>query len=154
MYANETICKILIYIDNNLLNKIDIDYLSKHFYINRYYLMKLFKKEIGITINSYINCIKVKNSMADLQSEQIIYVALKNGFNSQEYYSEMFKKIIGVAPIKYKMFYNHNKNISKSNIDIIRNNIIKLNTIVEKKNNYLLNRKPNTSVIKFHSFYN
>jgi AraC-like DNA-binding protein len=113
--------------------------------------MRLFKKEMSITINNYINCLKINKSLKFLQNNTVLNAALNNGFSSQEYFSEMFKKIIGVSPTSYKKFVNHNKNISNSSIEIIRNSIIELNTILDKKNNYLLNRKPDTSIIKFPS---
>ena len=76
----EVIYKILKFIDSNINQKIDIDHLSKHFYINRYYLMKLFKREMGLTINNYINSLRIYNSLKDIKDKSILNVALKNGF--------------------------------------------------------------------------
>ena len=65
--------------------------------------------------------------------------SLKNGFYSQEYYSETFKKIMGVKPITYKKYINYDKSVSYKEIDIILNNLINLKDIVNKKENYLHN---------------
>ena len=46
MYSNELICDILNYIDVNINKKITIVELYLKFYYNRYYIMKLFNKEI------------------------------------------------------------------------------------------------------------
>lgn len=135
----EVIYNILKFIDSNINQKNDIDYLSKHFYINRYYLMKLFKREIGLTINNYINSIKIFNSLKDIKDKSILNVALKNGFYSQEYYSETFKKVIGVKPLTYKKYINYDKSVTYVEIDIILNNLIKLKDIVNKKENYINN---------------
>ena len=61
MYSNKIICDILIYIENNLKSKITIKDLENKFFYNRYYIMKLFKKEIGLTIIEYINSLKIYN---------------------------------------------------------------------------------------------
>ena len=135
----EVIYNILKFIDSNINQKIDIDYLSKHFYINRYYLMKLFKREIGLTINNYINSIRIYNSIKDIKDKSILNVALKNGFYSQEYYSEIFKKVMGVKPLTYKKYINYDKSVTYVEIDIILNNLIKLKDIVNKKENYINN---------------
>ena len=135
----EVIYKILKFIDSNINQKIDIDHLSKHFYINRYYLMKLFKREMGLTINNYINSLRIYNSLKDIKDKSILNVALKNGFYSQEYYSETFKKIMGVKPITYKKYINYDKSVSYKEIDIILNSLIILKDIVNKKENYLHN---------------
>ncbi len=135
----EVIYNILKFIDSNINQKNDIDYLSKHFYINRYYLMKLFKREIGLTINNYINSIRIYNSLKDIKDKSILNVALKNGFYSQEYYSETFKKVIGVKPLTYKKYINYDKSVTYVEIDIILNNLIKLKDIVNKKENYINN---------------
>ena len=55
MYSNNLIISILEYIDINLNSKITIEDLEHKFYYNRYYIMKLFKKELNITIFDYIN---------------------------------------------------------------------------------------------------
>ena len=135
----EVIYKILKFIDSNINQKIDIDYLSKHFYINRYYLMKLFKREMGLTINNYINSLRIYNSLKDIKDKIILNVALKNGFYSQEYYSETFKKIMGVKPITYKKYINYDKSVTYKEIDIILNSLINLKDIVNKKENYIHN---------------
>ena len=135
----EVIYNILKFIDSNINQKIDIDYLSKHFYINRYYLMKLFKREIGLTINNYINSIRIYNSLKDIKDKSILNVALKNGFYSQEYYSEIFKKVMGVKPLTYKKYINYDKSVTYVKIDIILNNLIKLKDIINKKENYINN---------------
>ena len=135
----EVIYKILKFIDSNINQKIDIDHLSKHFYINRYYLMKLFKREMGLTINNYINSLRIYNSLKDIKDKSILNVALKNGFYSQEYYSETFKKIMGVKPITYKKYINYDRSVSYKEIDIILNSLINLKDIVNKKENYIHN---------------
>ena len=135
----EVIYKILKFIDSNINQKIDIDHLSKHFYINRYYLMKLFKREMGLTINNYINSLRIYNSLKDIKYKSILNVALKNGFYSQEYYSETFKKIMGVKPITYKKYINYDRSVSYKEIDIILNSLINLKDIVNKKENYIHN---------------
>ena len=104
MYSNELICNILEFIDNNFKRDISIEEITFRFSYNRYYIMKKFKKEIGDSIISYINKLRVYNSLSELNhtNNSIVLISINNGFNSLEYYSEMFKKIIGISPSKYR----------------------------------------------------
>lgn len=149
MYSNELICDILEYINNNINKEITIDELSILFFFNKTYIMKKFKKEIGITIHSYINSIRIYNSLYDFKSNNyILSIALKHGFNSLEYFSETFKKIMGVNPQLYKKFTFISGNISIEEDTTIRNSIAKLQTIKENSIKYLNNRKPKQTPVK------
>lgn len=155
MYSNELICKILNYIDNNINKKITIEELSLRFYYNRYYIMKLFKKEIGLSLFDYINHLRIYNSinLINTSDKLMIRIAIDNGFYSLEYFSEIFKKIIGVSPSIYKKFYHARYTPSKSNYNLITDNIIRLNMLINKVSVYKLKTKPqNTPVRKLSIF--
>ena len=155
MYSNELVCKILNYIDNNINKKITIEELSLRFYYNRYYIMKLFKKEIGISLFDYINNLRIYNSINSINNSNklLIRIAIENGFYSLEYFSEMFKKIIGVSPSIYKKFYYNRYTPSKNNYKLITDNIIKLNMSINKVNQYKLKRKPQTNPVRKLSIF-
>ena len=63
MFSNDLVCKIIKYIDENFNNKITIEDLENTFFYNRFYIMKLFKKEMKLTIIDYINSLRIYNSM-------------------------------------------------------------------------------------------
>ena len=63
MFSNSLVIDILNYIDNNLYSKITINDLVYRFNYNKDYIMRLFKREIGITIIDYIN--KMLTSILD-----------------------------------------------------------------------------------------
>ncbi len=122
------IISILEYIDNNLYIKISVDELSKRFFYNKDYIMRVFKKELGITIIEYINKKRIYNSLRSIQNtdDYILKISISYGFASQEYYCEIFTKIIGVSPQVYRKFCNNSKTISYNEISIIRKNLIDL----------------------------
>ena len=120
MFSNELVCNIIDYIQRNIYEEIKIDDISRVMYFNRTYIMKKFKKEIGYSIVNYINIMKIYNSLKYLKYDKsILEVALKNGFNSQEYYSEIFKSIIGVPPFTYKKYITYTSKLSKNDVQII-----------------------------------
>lgn len=53
--CNAKIIDILHYINENLSSELNIDFIAEHFYISKYYMMRLFKQETGYTIGNYIS---------------------------------------------------------------------------------------------------
>ena len=144
MYSNELVCSILDYIDINVNRKISIEDIALKFYYNRYYIMKLFKRELGISINNYINYIRIENSLKEFYNSNysITRIALNNGFYSLEYYSEVFSKIIGVSPRVYLNYCKSRFSISYEELDIISSNLILIKSVIDKANRYRKNKKP------------
>ena len=118
MKPKDLVSYIIEYINNNLNRFVSIDELSLYFGYEKSYIMKVFKKHLGITIKDYQNNRRIFNSIKGIYSgDKLLKVALDNGFNSLEYYSEMFTKVVGVSPSTYKSFLN--RNCSNENIAII-----------------------------------
>lgn len=142
MFSNDLVCNIIEYLNNNINKEITIDELSVLFYFNKTYIMKRFKKELNISIHEYINTIRIYNSLPYFKEDNyILNIAFKNGFNSLEYYSEIFKKNIGVSPNIYKKYLSY-KNITDKEEEKILNNICRISSIKSKTLNYLNHRKP------------
>lgn len=155
MYSNEIVCKILMYIDKNINDRITIKDLSDKFFYNRYYIMKLFKKEMDMTIVDYINSVKIYNSLKLLKqsNNKMLNVALNSGFNSLEYYSEIFKKIVGESPKQVSSYFNGDKKITTKQIKNINTAYVELYNLMDKKEKYLKNRIPLKLPVKTLSIF-
>lgn len=153
MYSNEIVLKLLDYIDNNINKKITMDELSRLFYFNKDYLMRIFKKELDVTIMDYINKRRIYNSLEELKNTDysMVKIAMNNGYASQEYFSETFSKIIGVNPLTYRKFTKVNSNISENDYEIIRRNLTEINTILRFIDRYK-NNIPSMQVKKIAFF--
>lgn len=135
---NELVLKILDYIDNNLYKKISMDELSKVFFFNKDYIMRTFKRELGMTIIDYINKKRIFNSLGALKNtdDMMLKIALKHGYVSQEYFSEIFSKYMGVSPLTYRKFTKINNTIDYDDITLIRKNLVELKYQLDKVNKY------------------
>lgn len=145
---NELVIDILNYIDSHLYNKITINDLSKTFNYNKDYIMRIFKRELHISIIDYINTRKVYNSLKYLKYNDysILKVAITSGYTSLEYYSEIFKKIIGVSPTIYRKFINRDKSISFKYYSIINNNLVNIKFLLDYIDNYKIKINKRTSL--------
>ena len=143
MYSNELVVKILNYIDDNLYKRITMDEISSIFYFNKDYLMRIFKKELDITIMDYINKRRIYNSLDLLKNSDdlIIKIALNSGYSSLEYYSETFTKILGVSPLTYRKFTRVNSQISDEELNIIREKLPEISLLLKKIDIYKNNIK-------------
>lgn len=148
MFSNELVIKILNYIDNNLYKKIPIDELANIFHYNKDYIMRLFKREIGYTITNYINTKRIYNSLKSYiyTDLSILNISINYGFYSQEYYCEMFHKIIGVPPSTYYKFINSRSFVSIKDTEIIQNSISKIDYDYRRIDNYINNVPPKSTV--------
>ncbi len=154
MYSNELVCNILGYIDNNLYSEINIDMISGIFCYDKFYIMKKFKREIGTSIINYVNDMRILNSLNSFRDDNtILKIAFNNGFNSLEYFSETFKKVMGVSPLTYKKFVNYDIRINSGDRDIILNSVIRLNTLKKFCESYKQRVKPRDTKIKKLSIF-
>lgn len=95
---------IKTYIDDNYFSNISLDIISSVFYINKFYLTRLFKEKYGTTINNYIlekRITKAKELLrfSDLNMENI---AIQCGIKDSNYFSRLFSKVEGISPRKYR----------------------------------------------------
>ncbi len=143
MYSNELVVKILNYIDDNLYKRITMDEISSIFYFNKDYLMRIFKKELDITIMDYINKRRIYNSLDLLKNSDdlVIKVALNSGYSSLEYYSETFTKVLGVSPLTYRKFTRVNSQISDEELNIIREKLPEISLLLKRIDVYKNNIK-------------
>lgn len=101
---DETMQKAVAFITENLEQDLTIQYISKSINVSKSVLYKKFHACFHCTVSEYINTRRVEKSIelltkTDLSIEEI---SGKVGFSSTSYYTKIFKKQKGLAPLKYK----------------------------------------------------
>ncbi len=100
---NENINKLLIYINDNLTENLSLDFLAEKFFMNKFYLCKLFKKCTGYTLTNYINYKRILLAQELHRNGQTLMQAcINSGFNSYSNFYRMYVKQIGTAPKHFK----------------------------------------------------
>lgn len=150
---NKIVLDVLSFIDNNLYEELTIDIIASTLCYDKFYIMKTFKKELGISIVTYINYLKVLRSLSFYSNDDhILKIALCNGFNSLEYYSEIFKTFLGVSPITYKKYIN-GETLSIEDMELLRNSIQGIyaynNFISNYRNGTLLEENKGISLVLY-----
>lgn len=96
--------RIKNYLDQNYQYKITLDQLSEQFYINKFYLSKIFSEQYGMTINRYLLELRITQAKRLLRftSLPIEKIAVECGIPDSNYFARIFKKIEGIAPGEYR----------------------------------------------------
>ncbi len=92
------------YLNQNYPRKITLDELADTFYINKFYLTRLFKEQFGMSINTYLLQTRITHAkrllrFSDLSIEQIGSTC---GMDDANYFSRVFKKVEGCTPGEYR----------------------------------------------------
>lgn len=86
---------------------ISLDHLADRFYINKFYLSRIFKEVTGFTINEYQNVNRIKKAHRLLleTDDSITSIAEQLGYENITYFERVFKKYRGMTPLKYRNYY-------------------------------------------------
>lgn len=91
------------YLDENYLEEFILEDLAKKFDLSVVHLIRVFKKEFGLPIHSYILNKKVHRAKELLSSNlPIIEVAQNSGFFDQSHLNRSFKRIFQITPKEYQ----------------------------------------------------
>lgn len=92
------------YMDEHYVEKITLDDLEAQFFINKYYLLKIFKETYGVTISSYLISRRITRAKQLLRFTQMTIdeVGCAVGMDGAGYFSRMFKKSEGISPKEYR----------------------------------------------------
>lgn len=107
-YANvpEKLVPILDYIDSHLDTDLSLEFLENTFYLNRFYLSRLFKKSTGSSIHEYILFKRISKAKMLLSSGySVTESCMLSGFSDYSNFIRMFKKTTGLSPGQYSKNY-------------------------------------------------
>ncbi|MBO5199215.1 MAG: helix-turn-helix transcriptional regulator [Lachnospiraceae bacterium] len=98
-YDNAAVKQMIQYLNQHLTEDLNLDNLSRQFYISKYYLNTLFKKATGTTVMNYVIHKRValaKQMM--LQGTSPARASEAAGFQDYSSFFRAYKKIYGKAP--------------------------------------------------------
>lgn len=92
------------YLDTHYTEKITLDALSEKFYINKFYLTRVFKEQFGQPVTSYLVQLRITQAkrMLRFTDHTIEAVAQDCGFSDANYFSRLFKKVEGITPGEFR----------------------------------------------------
>lgn len=92
------------YLDEHFADDITLETLSELTHMNKYYMVHAFKKYKGVSPIKYLIDRRITEAKYLLESTDypISKIAETTGFSSQSYFSQVFRKEMGVSPVQYR----------------------------------------------------
>ena len=103
-YKKTSVADVKEYLDQNYRSKITLDDLAARFYINKYYLTRVFKEQYGQSISAYLTSLRITHAKQLLRfsDKSVEEIGLECGLGASHYFSRVFKEIEGVPPSVYR----------------------------------------------------
>lgn len=85
-------------------SELSLQSVADSLYVSAPYLSRLFSKETGENFASYLTRKRINEAMWLLKNTDLkMYeIARKTGYASQHYFSNIFKKVVGISPADYR----------------------------------------------------
>ena len=92
------------YLDEHYTEKLTLDDLAEKFFINKFYLSKIFKETYGTTVNNYLISKRITraNQLLRFTDMTVDEIGAAVGMADANYFSRMFRKIEGISPREYR----------------------------------------------------
>ena len=99
--------QMLTYIQSNYADKFTMKDLETELEISGTYLNKLFKQEVGYTVNDFLNRYRIQQAMIKMKScnDKVYQIALDVGIKDYKYFIMIFKKYTNHTPKQFQASY-------------------------------------------------
>ena len=100
------VINVLAWLDENITQGLTIHSIAEYSGYSHWHLQRIFKKYTGVTLGSYISKRQLYFAALDLlgQEKDIVLVAMKYGYESQQTFTRAFKARLQVNPGRVKRF--------------------------------------------------
>lgn len=99
----KAVCEFL---EQNYMGSITLEELSRRAGLSKYYFLRLFTKQQGISPYSYLEAIRIEKAKKLLEQGVLpVDAALQTGFSDQSHFSNFFKRFIGLTPRQYMRIF-------------------------------------------------
>lgn len=100
----QDLSRVRAYLDEHYAKKITLDDLGERFFINKFYLVRLFKEQYGLSINQYLQQIRITKAKHLLRftDKTVELIGLECGLGAHSYFTRTFKKVEGITPTEFR----------------------------------------------------
>ena len=98
------ISSVKSFLDEHYKEKLSLESVASHFFIDKHYLSRLFKEQYGVTLVTYLQQVRITHAkrMLRFTDKSIEEIGLECGIGELNYFSRVFKKLEGVSPSEFR----------------------------------------------------
>lgn len=98
------ISQVKSFLDEHYKDKLSLESVASHFFIDKHYLARLFKEQYGVTMVTYLQQVRITHAkrMLRFTNKSIEEIGLECGIGELNYFSRVFKKLEGVSPSEFR----------------------------------------------------
>ena len=98
------ISRVKSFLDEHYKEKLSLESVAGHFFIDKHYLARLFKEQYGVTLVTYLQQVRITHAkrMLRFTDKSIEEIGLECGIGELNYFSRVFKKLEGVSPSEFR----------------------------------------------------
>jgi AraC-like DNA-binding protein/quercetin dioxygenase-like cupin family protein len=102
--SSRNVGRMCDFIAENFLYDIDSVDIAASADIHPKYAMSVFKKSTGMTLNEYVNLLRLSYAQALLMDEdaKVLRIAMESGFGSLSAFNKSFRKLAGMSPSDFR----------------------------------------------------
>ncbi|RXJ87777.1 GyrI-like domain-containing protein [Arcobacter sp. CECT 8985] len=98
----QSICRVILYIEQNYNSELTLDILSKHASFSKYHFHRIFKSIVGESMGEYIRRVRLQSTTLQFKTNQkITQIAMNSGYETNASFSKAFKKHFGITPKEF-----------------------------------------------------
>lgn len=101
---SDLVNRVVHIIDQRYMENLTIGSIANEVFVTQNYICLIFKREMGITLNTYLTKVRLSEACRLLTDTQlkIWQIAQLTGYENTHYFSTVFKKTIGMQPLQYR----------------------------------------------------
>lgn len=98
------VARAIDYIKENYQDQVSLDDLARQVYLSPFYFSHIFKDEVGVTFIEYLTQVRIEEAKSRLKDTMVTVsiIAEQVGYNDVNYFSRVFKKVVGQTPTQYR----------------------------------------------------
>lgn len=102
-HYKDDVAKTLKYLEENYMHRLTLASISANVSLSSSYLCRVFKSEVGTSITSYLNNLRVRKAATLIKEGKFSLkeISAMVGIDDQLYFSRLFKKYMEISPSEY-----------------------------------------------------
>jgi AraC-like DNA-binding protein len=95
---------VMQWIEEHYQEEVSLEQLAEQIHLSPHYVSRLFRQETGSSITDYLTARRIRHACRLLETTDLPVERVGNeaGFGNVSYFIQLFKKVVGVTPLKYR----------------------------------------------------